>query len=243
MVDGNEEPDLNARIQSGMQQPNPARNAGAPWGELSPVWQLCLQQAWEAYTHGSLPIGAVIADHRGEVLAVGRNRLSESGEHAPHVAGTPYIEGSPLAHAEVNALLQLGHRRTQPRAVLYTTTEPCPLCMGASRMVGIGKVVYASRDAWAGAALMADSVPYIRQMGPSVEGPISSLEEPLMTWLLAAHGDQQLRTGAFIDRWRDDFPRAAQVGLRLNTTGALRAVAAGGASAVWAALHDELAAG
>lgn len=226
-----------------MRQPTPAPNAFTPWAELAPIWQLCLEQAWEAYVQGSLPIGAVIADHRGEVLAVGRNRLSESGEHAPHVPGTPYIEGSPLAHAEVNALLQLGFRRMEPRAVLYTTTEPCPLCMGASRMAGIGQVVYASRDAWAGAAMMADSVPYLSQMGPSVEGPISGLEEPLMTWLLAAHGNQRLRTGTFVDRWRGDYPRAAEIGLRLNTSGALRDVAAGGVRAVWAALNEELATG
>ena len=211
-----------------------------PYDELPTVWQRCLEQAWEAFLNGSLPIGAVIVDADGQVLAVGRNRLSEHSEHAPHVHGTPYIEGSPLAHAEVNAILQLGNRRTDPRPVLYTTTEPCPLCMGASRMAGLGRVVYASRDEWAGAAVMAERIPYLREMGPSVEGPTSGLELPLMTWLLAAHGNQQVRSGSFIDRWRERHPLAAEVGLRLNRSQALQDVAAGGVEAVWSALAAEL---
>jgi len=214
-----------------------------PFGELPEVWRRCLELAWESFVKGSLPIGAVITSAEGEVLATGRNRLGEGTEHAPHVPGTPYIGGSPLAHAEVNALLQMGYDRPQPRPILYTTTEPCPLCMGASRMSGVGHVVYASRDAWAGAAHMAESVPYIRQQGPSVEGPVPGLEEGLMTWLLAAVGDSGKRTGSFIDKWRADFPRAADVGPRLNRSGVLGEVAADGVEAVWAALGEALAAG
>lgn len=150
------------------------------------------------------------------------------------------LAGSPLAHAEVNALLQLGYHRSDPRAQLFTTTEPCPLCMGASRMAGIGNVIYASRDAWAGAAVMAASVPYIQEMGPTVEGPMGDLEEPLMAWLLAAHGDQQVRTASFMDRWRELQPVAAAVGMHLQATQTLVAVAQGGVQAVWEAIIKEL---
>lgn len=225
-----------------MQQPGTARTTFTPFDELPEVWRKCLELAWESFIRDSLPIGAVITDAEGQVLAWGRNRLAEGSEQAPHVPGTPYIGGSPLAHAEVNALLQMGFQRPQPRPILYTTTEPCPLCMGASRMSGVGHVVYASRDVWAGAAIMADSVPYIRELGPSVEGPLHGLEEPLTTWLLAAYGDPDRRTGAFIEKWRTDFPRAAAVGQRLNRSRALREVAEDGVRGVWAALCEELAA-
>lgn len=223
-----------------MREPEQGAARVRPYGELPSVWRTCLEQAWEAFLNGSLPIGAVILGADGQVLAVGRNRLGESGEHAPHVNGTPYIEGPPLAHAEVNAILQLGNRRTEPRPVLYTTTEPCPLCMGASRMAGLGRVVFASRDEWAGAAVMAERIPYLKEMGPSVEGPIADLELPPMTWLLAAHGNQQVRSGSFIDRWRERHPLAAEVGSRLNTSQALRDVAVDGVEAVWSVLAAEL---
>jgi tRNA(adenine34) deaminase len=225
-----------------MSATGPSQGRVPRFEELAPVWRTCLEQAWEAFVNGSLPIGAAVVDAGDTVLAVGRNRIAESSEHAPHVPGTPYIAGSPLAHAEVNALLQLGYHRLEPRAQLFTTTEPCPLCMGASRMAGIGKVIYASRDAWAGAAVMAESVPYIQKMGPTVEGPIGELEEPLMTWLLAAHGDQQVRTASFIDRWRELQPVAAEVGMRLQATKALVAMAQSGVQAVWETIIKELAA-
>ena len=85
----------------------------------------------------------------GRIVARGRNRLAEPVEASPHLPGTPYLTGTPLAHAEVNVLLEYGYRPPGPRPVLYTTTEPCPLSMGAARMVGVGHVVYASRDPWA----------------------------------------------------------------------------------------------
>lgn len=60
--------------------------------DLSPVWRACLEQAWQAFRNGSLPIGAAVVD-----------------------------------------------------------------ADGAARMAGVGKVVYAARDVWAGAASMAES--------------------------------------------------------------------------------------
>ncbi len=110
----------------------------------------------------------------------------------------------------------------------------------ASRMAGLGRVVFASRDEWAGAAVMAERIPYLKEMGPSVEGPIADLELPHKTWLLAAHGNQQVRSGSFIDRWRERHPLAAEVGSRLNTSQALRDVAADGVEAVWSVLAAEL---
>lgn len=113
---------------------------------LPEMWQACIELALEALRAGSLPIGAVVVAGDGRIVARGRNRFAEAVEASPHLPGTPYLTGTPLAHAEVNALLEYGYRPPGPRPVLYTTTEPCPLCMGAARMVGVGHVVYASRS-------------------------------------------------------------------------------------------------
>lgn len=215
----------------------PARAA-----DLSAVWRACLEQALEAFRNGSLPIGAVITDADGEVLAVGRNRLAEQHPQTPHLPGTPYLTGTPLAHAEVNALLQLGYRRPGPRPILYTTTEPCPLCMGAARMAGVGRVVYASRDPWAGAASMAESVPYLKRVGPAVAGPIPELEEPLMAWLLAAHGGGGGRSSPFVEAWKDKYPRAVAAADSLRGSTGLAAAAARGVDDLWEALVSELGA-
>lgn len=143
-----------------MQLGKRAANVHHPaYDELPATWRTWHDLAWEAHRSGSLPIGAVVVDEQGNVIAKGRNRLAEADEAAPHLPGTPYLSGTPLAHAEVNALLQLGYRSQGPRPALLTTTEPCPLCMGAARMSGVGQVVYAARDPWAGCASMAEDVP------------------------------------------------------------------------------------
>jgi tRNA(adenine34) deaminase len=68
---------------------------------LTVPWHVCLDEAWEAYCHGSLPIGAAITDRQGHLLARGRNRICEDE------AEGKLLSGHRLAHAEVNALIAL----------------------------------------------------------------------------------------------------------------------------------------
>ena len=113
------------------------------WEQLSEPWRACVEEAWDAYREGSLPIGAVVTDDHESVLSRGRNRIHERS------GPTGAIFGHKLAHAELNALLSLDHREHDPRAcVLWTTTEPCPLCVGAARMSEVGGLRYASREPW-----------------------------------------------------------------------------------------------
>ncbi|MFO0806113.1 MAG: nucleoside deaminase [Gemmataceae bacterium] len=76
------------------------------------------------------PFGAVIVCRdTGGIFAEGWNRSEEN----------------PLLHGEMDALLRLVESRRgvdATRLVLYTTAEPCPMCMGAILWTGIGKVVF-----------------------------------------------------------------------------------------------------
>lgn len=227
-----------------------SRDAAAPelralaFDRIDGAWRTCLELAWEAHCAGSLPIGAVVVGADGAILARGRNRLGEDGPGAPHLAGTPYLAGTPLAHAEVNALLELGPVRATPRPRLLTTTEPCPLCMGAARMAGVGHVAYASRDPWAGCAVMADTVPYLRRRGPTVSGPEVGLEAPLVAWQTAVHvRDDRGGVPAFLEVWSEAMPGPCSAGLRLAEDGALEDLAARGAEVeeVWTVLAEALA--
>jgi tRNA(adenine34) deaminase len=136
------------------------------WETLSEPWRACVDLAWEAYRADSLPIGAVVADTEGRVLAGGRNRIYERSGPGD------VVFGHNLAHAELNALLSLDLDANDPRAcVLYTTTEPCPLCAGAMRMTDVGELRYAAREPWAGSAAMFETVPYLRRSNVRVLGP------------------------------------------------------------------------
>ncbi|WP_405492726.1 hypothetical protein [Streptomyces sp. NBC_00096] len=68
-----------------------------------------LALACEALAAGGLAVGAVLTDTAGRTIAAGRNEAYETYEDGP---GTGPLRGTPLAHAEMNAL---GAARTDLR--------------------------------------------------------------------------------------------------------------------------------
>jgi tRNA(adenine34) deaminase len=208
------------------------------WHISSLPWQACIEQAWQAYCAGSVPIGACITDGDATVLAVGRNRMNE------HVTTPqPFLCGNRLAHAEVNALLGLDESVVDAHTcVLYTTTEPCPLCVGALTMANIRCFRYASRDPWAGAADLVGLQHYIVHKQIRAIGPQDTRLEAV---LVAINTESHLRrTGgefpAFLQAWEADLPVGVRFGKRLFADGTLQRMQQQGLSAM--AMIDELAA-
>ena len=82
---------------------------------------------------GQSPFGACMVDGRGDVLACEHNHV--------------WREHDPTAHAEVRAVreacrqLQTVHL---PGTVIYSTTEPCPMCFSAIHWARIDRIVYAA---------------------------------------------------------------------------------------------------
>ena len=192
------------------------------WPSLSEPWKACAELAWEAYCSGSLPIASVVTDEEGRTLSSGRNRIYEA-----HCA--PHLAGHPLAHAEMNALVSFDYKQHNPyTSVLYTSTEPCPLCMGAIRMAGVRTFYFASRDPWAGCSAMTEQVPYLKQKNLEGIPPQSVAFERV---LIALQVETHLRKGMlevnprFVKVYRRTFPSAAEVGERLHRTGQLQALA------------------
>jgi tRNA(adenine34) deaminase len=149
------------------------------WEDLSNPWQWCIEEAWQAYCMGSLPIGAVITDEAGRLLARGRNRIYE------YKADGQILCGHRLAHAEMNALISIEWKQMNPRrCILYTTTEPCPLCVGAIRLTRIGTVHYASRDQGAGSIDLFDANDFMRRAGTRIGAPVSTTLENILIAML-----------------------------------------------------------
>ena len=102
--------------------------------------RLALREAASAYALGEVPIGAVLLDADGAVVAAAHN-LRETEHDA-------------TAHAELIAIRAACRRLGRWRLTgltLYVTIEPCPMCAGAIVMSRISRVVYGSADAKAGA--------------------------------------------------------------------------------------------
>jgi tRNA(adenine34) deaminase len=108
-----------------------------------------LVEAEAAGEAGEYPIGAVVAID-GDIVSRGRSRQRELR--------------SQLAHAELEALQSGGDPLFEhhDRAVLFTTVEPCPLCLGAAVMADVPHIVFAQPDPAVQSAEIIERVPYVR---------------------------------------------------------------------------------
>jgi tRNA(adenine34) deaminase len=195
------------------------------FSEISQPWQACLEEAWAASYAGSLPIGACIVDAEGNILSRGRNRINETQAEAP------YACGNTLAHAELNALLALkADHQARHAASLYTTTEPCPLCLGAFYMSGVRTLHYAAREPFAGSTNLLGATPYLSRKPIKVFGPAEPELEALVTALAM---EAELNFGRdpaipVLQSWRQVIPAGAGLGERLHESGELRRMRAEG---------------
>lgn len=93
-----------------------------------------LKEAWKAYKEEEVPIGAVLV-HEGKVIARGHNQV-ETLQDA-------------TAHAELltitSASAALRSWRLQ-NTTLYTTLEPCMMCLGSIFLSRVKRVVYGAKD-------------------------------------------------------------------------------------------------
>jgi len=99
-----------------------------------------LAQARIAAEFEEVPVGAVLVDAQGELVAVGHNQ--------------PISAQDPSAHAEIVTLRaaaqKLGNYRL-PDTTLYVTLEPCTMCVGALVHARVGRLVYGATEPKTGA--------------------------------------------------------------------------------------------
>lgn len=192
------------------------------WADLTLPWQACIEQAWEAYCAGTTPIGAVVTDGEGNILARGRNRILDA--HAP--AGQ--VCQNELAHAELNTIMALGvDQGNRSSWTLYTTTEPCPLCLGAFYMSGMRNLHYASRDPWAGSVNLLGTTPYLSRKPICVTPPGDLLLEAVIVaffvdWELLVYDE---RMSVVREGLQEIVPKGVQLGTDLYRSGDLRRMA------------------
>jgi tRNA(adenine34) deaminase len=190
------------------------------WNTLSLPWQACFEMAWEAYCDDCYPIGAVVTDAGGNILTRGRNRIYEKKPRQGQSSGDE------LAHAEIEALQAFQFGTADPHTcALYTTTEPCPMCMGMFYMSGLRTLHYAARDPYAGSANLLGTTWYLSRKPIKVSGPVPLLE-PVVVALFAEQEaffhDQMLPAGLFWKMYQETIPSGVELGLKLARMGTLR---------------------
>ena len=137
--------------------------------ENSDIDWMCeaLAQARLAAQKGEVPVGAVLVDAEGRLLAAGHNQ--------------PISACDPSAHAEIVTLraaaLEVGNYRLVD-TTLYVTLEPCTMCVGALVHARVKRLVYGATEPRTGAIESAhrlfDSGEYNHR--PEIEGGVLAQE-------------------------------------------------------------------
>lgn len=114
---------------------------GIPPADHEKFMAMALAEGDAARKENEVPVGAVLVDGTGTVLARAHNRVITLAD--------------PSAHAEILALRRaaavLGNYRL-PGTTLYVTMEPCIMCMGAAVHARVAAIVYGTGDPkWGGA--------------------------------------------------------------------------------------------
>jgi tRNA(adenine34) deaminase len=105
-----------------------------------------------------VPVGAVLLDPDGEIVAADHNRREELSD--------------PTAHAEMLVISarsrQLGDWRLSGHTMVVTL-EPCPMCAGASVLARLDRIVYGAADPKAGAAWSLYNIPQDRRLNHRID--------------------------------------------------------------------------
>jgi len=96
-----------------------------------------LEEARLGLREGGLPIGSVLADKQGRVVARGHNLRVQSGD--------------PTAHAETVCIRNAGRRRDWAELTLVSTLSPCIMCTGTALLYRVPRVVIGENQNFLGA--------------------------------------------------------------------------------------------
>lgn len=163
-------------------------STAARWDE---PMQIALREAQLAGERGEIPIGAVVLDSEGQILAAAGNSRE--------------LDCDPTAHAEVIALrraaIELGDWRLS-NCTLIVTVEPCPMCAGAAVLARVKTLVFGAWNEEYGASGSRWDLVRDRRLNHSIEvisgvrvDECSALVRDFMARQRSSHADDDAYSG------------------------------------------------
>ena len=107
--------------------------------DFAPLMALALEEARAAALRGEVPVGAVVSDSHGRILACNGNRTLEQHDATSHA--------EMLA---IRAACRLTGNERLSACTLYVTLEPCAMCAAAIAAARIRRLIYGAPDAKSG---------------------------------------------------------------------------------------------
>ncbi|MBQ3605568.1 MAG: nucleoside deaminase [Muribaculaceae bacterium] len=141
--------------------------------------EMAAELAEKNIDNGGGPFGAVIV-RNGEVVATGVNRVT--------------ADNDPTAHAEVNAIRQACQRESTfnlKGCVIYSSCEPCPMCLSALYWAGVSRIYYGCTQDDAEAVNFSDRFIY------------RELEKPKCDRMIPCIKMDSTRTIKVFEKWAD----------------------------------------
>lgn len=181
------------------------------WSELAAPFRRCVELAWESCSSGTFACGAVITDPAGNVVAEGRNRAFDqrSGEYP--------LEGTLLAHAEMNALARVPTGVALDDCTLWSSLEPCLMCLSSALLSSVGEIRFLGPDPlWDGVERLPSLNAFVERRWPRHHEPqdgewavlgmtfalhLFAFWQPIDSQALAAHDLSEPETADLVRRW------------------------------------------
>lgn len=105
--------------------------------DYSALLKEALNEAQTGLREGGLPIGSVLADKDGRIVARGHNLRVQTGD--------------PTAHAETVCIRNAGRRRDWAELTLVSTLSPCIMCTGTTLLYRVPRVIVGENRNFMGA--------------------------------------------------------------------------------------------
>jgi tRNA(Arg) A34 adenosine deaminase TadA len=184
------------------------------WSELAAPFRRCVELAWESCASGTFACGAVITDRVGNVVAEGRNRAFDEP------SGKDPLEATVLAHAEMNALARVPTGVALDDCTLWSSLEPCLMCLSSALLSSVGEIRYLAPDPlWDGLERLPSLNAFVERRWPVHHEPhdgewavlgmtfalhLFAFWQPVDSQALAAHDRSEPETSALVRRWVTD---------------------------------------
>ncbi|HLA66610.1 MAG TPA: tRNA adenosine(34) deaminase TadA [Acidimicrobiia bacterium] len=148
--------------------------------QFETAMRAALAEAARAAAQGDVPVGAVLLDPDGDIIASDHNRREELQD--------------PTAHAEMRVLSAAARAAGDWRLTGHTlvvTLEPCAMCAGAAVWSRLDRIVYGASDLKAGAAWSLYNIPQDRRLNHRVDLVEGVLGDECAALLTRFFGDRR----------------------------------------------------